>query len=271
MTTLAKGLLQTVEPTTFNSLQPHCALAQMLDVNFTYAHALTSRDPAAAALPDPLAVDAFFVHDAAMLIEPPEVHWNDAPGHEFKRRHLRAQHNKVFIHVLENVEALHHLLHHYGAITDQELASSLGWISDARDAYDLDDVISFIEMPQWLLIYYDLVRLIQKYSSDTKFIDAERRFCLVLLYPHDDFSSYALNLNYRWTMPSPANNIAPYNVLCGYRLGRSKIFHTAARRVPAIYLEERLTITTLFSQYGSSLLDFTRSGLVGRVIPQKYV
>ena len=206
-----------------------------------------------------------------MHIEPPELHWSQSASHEAKRRYLRPNHNKVFEHVLDNVEVLLDILEYHNAISSEEHSDFVGWLEDTRQAFLEDDAVGYIEMPQWLLHYYDLLRLVQKVAPEQQFRDAENRFCLVLLYPVDDSTSYGLNLNYRWHLPDQANNLVHYNVLCGYRLGWCHNFVTAQHHVPAIYLTDKMLITTLYSQFGQSLLDFRRTGLISKVVPQPYV
>lgn len=274
MTSLAEGLRQQANPNKYNRTRPHHPLAKMLCERYIYEHALTERTPPAANLPATIITPAAFTAEIVLQIDPPQDHWNRSAEHEQKRRREREMHNRVFENIMENVKVVLDVLLFVGGITADDHAAYLEGHSDTMENYRDDSDTGYIEMPIWMIHFYDLLRLLQKFDlgeSGRRFTAALERFTLVLLYPVEDKSSYNLNLNYRWQLPDTRNMVIYYHVLSGYRIGRSMFHQRTAGDRPAVYLTEHMQITTLFSRTQTSAIDFTRTGLISRIDPEKYV
>lgn len=245
----------------------------MLCERYIYEHALTTRHPPAANLPAKIITPADFTAEIVLQIDPPQDHWNRSAEHEAQRRRERARHNQVFEHVMDNVKALLDVLLYVGGIDQEAHTTYLEGHEDALENYHLDSDTGYVEMPIWMIHYYDLLRQVQKFDlgeTGAKFNAALDRFCLILLYPVQDMSSYNLNLNYRWQLPEARNHVIYYHVLSGYRIGRSKLHGSTTGTRPAIYLTDHMEITTLFSRPMTSAIDLTRTGLVSQINPEKY-
>ncbi|MHA0042976.1 hypothetical protein [Deinococcus sp. PEB2-63] len=270
MTTYVPPYVLEENPVKLNRTRPQHNVAKMLCEKYVHEHALTSRSPAVASLPSQISVAADFVAQIGIHIDPPAHNWNDLDGHIDKRKHLRENHNKVFQHILSNCQNLVDILSNFNIISNEEKNLYRESFVDVIELLLEDSATGYIEMPYWVAIYYDLLNKAHSYTGDQRLGSALDRFCLTLVYPPQDCTSYNLNLNYRYQMPQLGGNVAYYNVLAGYRLGRSKVHRGTNGDRPAIYLEEKMLITTLFSGFGTSLVDLTRTGLVSLIKPEKY-
>ncbi|GBF04579.1 hypothetical protein DAERI_020176 [Deinococcus aerius] len=251
-------------PEADNDDQPLHGVLKRADTEYVHSHALVSHEPHVGQLPATLDVDWEFLGTVSSLVNPPANAWRDLDGH--LDRHY-SQHERFYTAVYEavvnNLNVVHDELQAFEPDPEEEFRRFKGYLARLRARFAEDPVIAYEEFPHTLLVYYELLRLLNLYVSDPVVTDELARFAFLLTYPTDPRYRDQYNLNVRYHRPVNVGGTyaREFHLLCGYTLGKSEHYWDGCRWREAVWLTGP-AITTVHAGLDHAPNSALRPGLV---------